>query len=310
MGIGILLNKFLHPLGLTLVRRSPLESMQAEGTAIQTLVERESEASEVQATRKTGRLQLANAVNQPPQRCTGHAPATTPQDGKLLANIIEFRKNGVTVVGTDPSIAHSFSESENFNRDVGNLHSSWDWAGNAVKPYSTSIQSGIPSDQLRRYLKELFSGEDFQIFFRSVLGCDVTVGNCRLVKSSPHAAQGIGPQSWHQDGCPPGIIRGVLYLTDVDEHTGPFQYKDDQGGEHTVLGKTGDLLIFDAMRLEHRAMPPTQRVRKAIDLVFMPRMPSQNLEILVAGMNHWPADPFAFREPTEKADIRERAVVR
>jgi hypothetical protein len=92
----------------------------------------------------------------------------------------------------------------------------------------------------------------------------------------------------------------VLYLTDVDEETGPFQYQDAASATQTVMGKTGDLLIFDAMRLLHRAMPPKTRERTAIDLVFMPRLPDQELTIVAAGMNHWPADPFFFEVPIQR----------
>jgi hypothetical protein len=68
--------------------------------------------------------------------------------------------------------------------------------------------------------------------------------SCQLSSGAvyPHSESAVGPQSWHHDGCPPGVFRGVLYLCDVDRDTGPFQYKDDKG----TLGKTGDLLVFDA----------------------------------------------------------------
>jgi hypothetical protein len=153
----------------------------------------------------------------------------------------------------------------------------------------------------------LITSPYYDAFFKGVLGCSVSIGNCRLVKSLPHATMGVGPQSWHEDGCPPGIIRGVLYLTDVSEANGPFQYKDGNSQVHTVVGKMGDLLVFDAMRLPHRAMPPTEDVRTAIDLVFFPRLPGQHAQVIAAGMNHWPADPFAFDIPKDKSS-NQRAV--
>lgn len=32
----------------------------------------------------------------------------------------------------------------------------------------------------------------------------------------------------------------------------------------------------------------------------MPRMPNEEMRIMVIGMNHWPADPFFFRMPVER----------
>jgi hypothetical protein len=242
---------------------------------------------------------LKRAENAPPRRCTtlARAPDKGSDLGRFTDRVKEFHEKGITVVPTNPEFAQNWRETEKFEKDVGNRHSAWDWAGNSVKPYSQQLRSGLPSQKLRDDLRQLFSSPDFDSFFRGVLGCPITVANCRLVQSIPHSESGIGPQSWHHDGCPPGVFRGVLYLCDVDRDTGPFQYRDEKGREHEVLGKTGDLLVFDAMRLEHRAVPPKSHMRTAIDLVFMPRLPGQEFQINVAGMNHWPADPFVFAEP-------------
>jgi hypothetical protein len=247
---------------------------------------------------KPGRT-LLPAENKPPRRCTTLAPppATGSISGRLASHVGEFHEKGITVVPTNPELARTWRESEKFEDGVGNRHQSWEWAGNSIRPYSTHLRTGLPSPRLIEDLVQLFSSSDFDSFFRGVLGCPVSIGNCRLVRSIPHGESGVGPQSWHHDGCPPGVFRGVLYLSDVDAESGPFQYRDDAGREHEVLGKTGDLLVFDAMRLEHRATPPKTRVRSAIDLVFMPRLPTQEFQVNVAGMNHWPADPFAFAEP-------------
>jgi len=34
--------------------------------------------------------------------------------------------------------------------------------------------------------------------------------------------------------------------------------------------------------------------------VFMPRMPDEEMQIMVVGMNHWPADPFFYKIPKER----------
>ncbi|HZV03784.1 MAG TPA: 2OG-Fe(II) oxygenase [Gemmataceae bacterium] len=247
---------------------------------------------------------LRAAKNEPPRRCNLFADQREQQTGLAAQKVAEFHRKGVVVLPTDSGRALYWRQTEKFDRDVGNRHSSWDWAGNSVEPYSSVLRTGIPSEELKAELLSLITSPYHESFFKGVLGCSVSIGNCRLVQSLPHATAGIGPQSWHEDGCPPGIIRGVLYLTDVRETDGPFQYKDDDATIHTVTGKTGDLLVFDAMRLPHRAMPPTSGTRMAIDLVFMPRLPESQSEVIVAGMNHWPADPFAFSIPTDKSQFR------
>jgi hypothetical protein len=246
------------------------------------------------------RLTLTPATNTPPRRCTLLAPRFDGDPSARLArNIVEFQQYGITIIPTDPAAAAAWRESEAFDRSFGNRHSAWDWSGPTISTQAPQIQTGLPSPGLVEALRDLLSGEDFERFFRAVAGCPMTVINCRLVRSLPHAGAGDGPQSWHHDGCPPGVIRGVLYLTDVDEQTGPFQYVDEAGTERTVLGRTGDLLLFDAMRLLHRARPPERKIRTAIDFVFMPRLPGQTMQINVAGMNHWPADPFFYRLPVD-----------
>jgi hypothetical protein len=251
------------------------------------------------------RLRLARVANSPPRACTMFAPQFKADAASDLSacHIVEFQEKGITVIGTSPERAAAWRESEAFDRGVGNLHPSWEWAGNSIEPYSKDLLTGLPSAHLIEELRVLFTDAEFDAFFRGVLGCPAMVGNCRLVQSPPHFGEGIGPQSWHQDGCPPGVIRGVLYLTEVDEQTGPFQYKDCDDNIHTVLGHAGDLLVFDAMRLPHRAMPPSQHVRSAIDLVFMPRLPDFEFKIVVAGMNHWPADPFVCTAPPITQDL-------
>jgi hypothetical protein len=289
------LNQALGGLGYRLVRADTIERLTEQQSA------RPTEVGLVGEPRKTSRLKLLPSANTPPATCTAYAPKFDPlkNPSQLAEKIVAFQRDGLTVISTNPEKAANFRETEHFDRGVGNLSVSWDWAGNSIEPYTTDLKTGLPSEALIAYLHALFSADDFESFFRGVLGCAAKVGNVRLVRSPPHGTEGVGPQEWHSDGCPPGVIRGVFYLCDVDEQTGPFQYKDAAGQAHTVLGRTGDLLVFDATRLMHRGSPPTHKTRSAIDLVFMPRMPDEEMKIMVVGMNHWPADPFFYKMPVE-----------
>ncbi|MET4426400.1 hypothetical protein [Bradyrhizobium sp. RT3a] len=308
MAVKQFVNQVLSALGYVIVRQETLGQIKDAASrppaAPPAEPVRPAEPVQPAETKPSANLKLKPSLNEPPQNCTLLAPTFVAEEAnlRLASNIREFQRDGITTLPTDPERAAAWRETESFDRNVGNRHSSWSWAGNSVEPYSSTLKSGLPSDALRSELKALFSSEDFDAFFRGALGCPVTIGNCRLVKSMPHKSEGTGPQSWHQDGCPPGVIRGVLYLTDVDERTGPFQYRDGNGDEHTVLGNTGDLLVFDAMRLPHRAMPPEEKTRTAIDIVFMPRLANKELDVVLAGMNHWPADPFSFERPVERPE--------
>lgn len=321
MSLKLKINKMLRRFGYTVVRNDTLARM-AQSAQLQNApsdpvadgfsdlpaelpAEPAHEPIELPGPLPDPRLMLLPAANQPPSMCTALAPNFDPlrNSGRFGRNIQEFHQNGITVIATGAAQAAHWRQSETIESDVANRHPAWDWAGNSLVPYSDDLRTGVPSAALIADLTQLFTIEDFDAFFRGVLGCPIRVGNCRLVKSLPHSGEGIGPQSWHHDGCPPGVIRGVLYLTDVGKGSGPFQYKEVTGAEHSVLGTAGDLIVFDAMRLPHRAIPPESDVRMAIDLVFMARLPGQEFGIIIAGMNHWPADPFFYQVPAARTDL-------
>jgi hypothetical protein len=293
------LNQALGGLGYRLVRTDTLDQLTRQQPAPRTASTPSGLPDGPQ--QQAGRFRLLPSANSPPAICTAYAPKFDPQKtpSQLADKIVAFQRDGVTVISTNPEKAASFCKTEHFDRGFGNVHPSWDWAGNSIAPYTNDLLTGLPSPALVDYLRTLFSGGDFESFFRGVLGCPAKVGNVRLVRSLPHGTEGVGPQVWHSDGCPAGVIRGVFYLCDVDEQTGPFQYKDSAGREHTVLGRTGNLLVFDATRLMHRGSPPSHKTRSAIDLVFLPRMPDEEMKVMVIGMNHWPADPFFYKMPIE-----------
>jgi hypothetical protein len=302
MNIKLKINLALGRMGYSLIRSNTLADLTRSGDTSSVAAPPADEVPSLPVVGPDAHLKLVPTVNAPPRGCTALAPkfdpAVTPC--QLAPYIVEFQETGITIIPTNSDVAERWQATEAFDRDVGNRHSAWDWAGNSITPFGYDLRTGLPSTQLIEYLRTLFDNAEFDAFFRGVLGCPATVINCRLVKSVPHSGEGAGPQSWHHDGTPPGVIRGVMYLTHVDDKSGPFQYRDEAGIEHSVLGSPGDLLVFDAMRLMHRASPPERNERAAIDFVFMPRLPGQTLQIVVGGMNHWPADPFFYSVPNER----------
>ena len=181
-----------------------------------------------------------------------------------------------------------------FESDVGNRHARVDWSGNPVVPFSTVMRAAMPDQSVLDLLYETLYAPEIASLMQRCMGRDVWYANSRPFQSLPHLEEGSGPQFPHHDGCPPHVLRSIIYLVDVDEENGPFEYVDDSGTRHHVLGARGTLFIFDGNRLLHRATPPRARERRSIDFVILPRLPSQPRRVMWAGINNWPGDPFHF----------------
>jgi hypothetical protein len=241
---------------------------------------------------------LTEASNVPPAICTGYAPTDVklPPIPWLRSAVEEFRSRGLCRLSIGRDMAERWKRSLSFDLDVGNSDPRWDWAGPTRQPFNKNMFTAVPPLEMLSDIHGILTHPEMEQLFIAIMGCQVSVLNCRPVRSLPHGAddEGLGPQSWHCDGCPAGIIRGIVYLTDVDENGGPFEYKDENGAVQNVTGPTGTFFIFDANRLFHRGKPPRARERIAIDLILQSRSNDESLSILYAGMNHWPADPFQY----------------
>lgn len=214
----------------------------------------------------------------------------------FLAEEKEFKDKGILILEEfiNQSDVQFLNESLAFNMDVGNRHYALDWTGNGVEAFSDHLKTAEPSNDVLRTLYQYLFQSDHYAKIRKCLGFDFTVFNCRPVKSLPHDDMGEGPQAFHGDSCPMGIYRLIIYLNDVNQENGPFEYyKTDQTIEQVHACK-GTGFLFDANRLIHRANPPRVSVRKALDLVLAPLIPGQSPQVLWSGMNNWPVNPFNY----------------
>jgi hypothetical protein len=205
-----------------------------------------------------------------------------------------YHREGLCRITLGSALAERWLSLLDYSDNVGNRHVSFDWFGNPIKPISEQMRYAAPPQDLLDEIRELLDTEAFTDFFRAALGCPIDVLSCRPLLSLPHAGEGTGPQSFHRDGCPAGLIRGIVYLADVGSEGGPFEYRDDAGATHAVTAPAGTLLVFDANRLLHRGSPPRSAIRKVIDMVIAPRLPNQPLRVIAPGMNNWPNDPFRY----------------
>lgn len=176
-----------------------------------------------------------------------------------------------------------------------------DWAHMPTsegKKFNNNIfYSTISADGLAVLYEVLMSGETHEAV-KSLVGSDFCLVNVRGVYSRTHNNNGIGQQNFHYDGCPPGVFRALVYLSDVDEDSGPFEYKSANSSEnHKVVGKKGTVLLFDANAISHRACPPRVRDRFAIDIVLL-QLPSGTSRFAHSRYDlTWPVDPYLFSLP-------------
>lgn len=205
-----------------------------------------------------------------------------------------FETEGIVVTRIDPAVVSRIRDGLAFDLDVGNRHRRLDWSGNPVQAFSPHLRTATPGPAVLRELHSLVFGDPIARLIRSCTGYSFTLFNARPVRSTPHQEQGSGPQGFHRDGCPPGVIRALLYLTDVDEGSGPFEFVVGEGESRIVTGPAGTFFVFEANQLLHRARPPLARERMVVDFVIAPLVPGRTPEVLFAGMNNWPVDPFEF----------------
>ena len=205
-----------------------------------------------------------------------------------------FHREGICQTPVEPRLFRKWHGMLDYSADAGNRHVTFEWCGNSIPSVNENIRYADPPMELLHDLRAFFDTQAFDTFFQSILGCPAMVLNCRPFMSLPHNEEGAGPQSFHRDGNPVGIIRGLLYLTDVNADSGPFEYQDAAGAVHAATAPAGTLVFFDANRLLHRGSPPRKAPRKVLDLTFSPRVAGQPMLVIGAGMNNWPFDPFQF----------------
>jgi hypothetical protein len=209
---------------------------------------------------------------------------------------IQSNKNVSTFQISDfevASIISVFSET----RDVGNRMVSPHYAGNPRIPFSDKILTVHLDTTKKKILTEFLLSNRFRSEICSALEIPrFAVLNCRPVVALPHKTEGSGPQAWHLDHNPTGIFRAIVYLNDVYDDTGPFAYlpigascEEDQV---LVTGRRGTVIVFDANAVRHRATPPINGARYALDIVLTVCTEKEEQIVNFVDMNNWPCNRF------------------
>jgi hypothetical protein len=210
----------------------------------------------------------------------------------------QFKSLGYCVIPPNDDLSKAtieLVESLQFTLDVSNRHKRMDWGGNGLRPFLDSMRTAVTQSlHLRSVSAALYSEANFQQL-SSIIGYPFTILNCRFYLSTPHGQLGVGPQRFHTDGCPPGVVRAMWYLDDVDSENGPTEFIHPLTQRETSIHcLRGSVLVFDANRLLHRGKPPISRTRRVVDLVLCPELRGLERTVISAGMNSWPVTPFRF----------------
>lgn len=133
------------------------------------------------------------------------------------------------------------------------------------------------------------------------LGLPVAYDGASCFLSVPNGKE-IGARAWHRDREDRRMVKVCVYLSDVDEESGPFQclepdfntqvcnaikyrYKSVSDREMeqfsasrtqewvSCTGKGGTIIFVDTARFYHRGKPPTQKQRTAVFFSYFSRRP-------------------------------------
>jgi hypothetical protein len=206
---------------------------------------------------------------------------------------------------TEPKNIFNFDETKLLKDEVFDYedqlskHPTLDWASLPIQKRSSvseKIQIGSMGQKGLRLIYNKFFNSNLHEELKKLLNSDFSIINVRPTKSEPHFDDGIGPQKFHLDYCPPAIFRGIVYLVDVGEDDGAFEYfpVNNKVSSKKAIGKAGDFFLFDANAIHHRGSPPRNNTRIALDFIILAhKVGIQNVVNTNPGTT-WPVDPYLF----------------
>lgn len=223
-----------------------------------------------------------------------HEPPETSTTTAYLEASTEFSERHLLSRPSDHSGLIEAISPIDFDDDVGNKLEKLSWYGPGRRPFSLDMRSATPDVALMSALYDyIYHKENLPLFEAACKGSPYVI-NARFFMSLPHVGDPVGPQTFHHDNAPPGLYRALIYLTDVHENSGPFEYEGGNGRPIPVTGPSGTLIIFDANALMHRGRPPKTEFRKVVDITFAARPRGMQKQVCWASTNAWPLDPYQY----------------
>ena len=179
-----------------------------------------------------------------------------------------------------------------FDAGVGNVDPRLDWNGAGLVAWSEHVHAAsLSTEDLQAIFELLYDGSLSQLIQGSA-GYDVAAISVRCLRFELGDEQDAPAEQLHREDEPPGVLRCVVYLTDVDGESGGFEYRL---GDETrrVSGAAGTAVLFDGKRVEHRWVRPGAAY-EVLDMTLTPRHKVLSRCVVAPGMNNWPVDPYNF----------------
>ena len=174
--------------------------------------------------------------------------------------------------------------------------------------------------EMLAYVEETF-GESLKEYY----GCDYRILSADMYVTYPCDKKlKASSFSWHIDDHPPGLVKGFIYLNDVNEDNGPFcclpkthnmdlkaftdrsastdwRFPSDVHEEihidpHYVIGKKGTSFLVNANAI-HRATSLRENERRVLCFMFLPSMQPADLEFSRSGVVPIANSPDRIHEP-------------
>lgn len=182
---------------------------------------------------------------------------------------------------------------------------------NAPEFHKTEITVGIRGHILRNFPEVMLWGLDHQLLdiAENYIGLPIYYLGAQVKREIPNG-RSLGVRKWHIDTEDYRMLKIIIYLNDVDEFGGPFQYipsqetktvkkslgyksgliEDELMGLHLApenwvacTGSSHTAAFIDTANIFHRAKPPTKKERKSITFHYISQYPihlrSKNLSI-------------------------------
>ena len=182
-----------------------------------------------------------------------------------------------------------------FSLDTHNGHVHLDWSGGSVTAWADFIRTARPTEAAMQALFQALYESPLSEIVRQRMGCDFAALSVRPFRVEPHPeAESTGPEQQHVDAAPPGVLRALVYLSDVAAGCGAFEYRAGVDQVVEIAGPAGTMILFDGNAVEHRWAPPRNRPFDVLDISLVPRHRRMNPCVIWSGMNSWPVDPYNF----------------
>ena len=192
--------------------------------------------------------------------------------------------------------------------EMSNLVRNFKFSGPDPSRFVNESDQYITYDYPVEYLKQVFYDDDFDrgsvsIWIEKRLGDLIRKNLCAQyeilhiwIYKTPviESEETFNLNSkFHKDGDQPGSLKCLVYLSDVDESSGPFQYRV-KGKKHTVIGAEGETIFFKRF-VQHAGSNVKKTDRYTLSVLCYPTTAKE--PILLASKKLLPFNALCKKNP-------------